>query len=87
MIDEEYIIANDIYFNSTGEFAEVNIIASNSNNFDEIKPKWYYSNHAGATERWFQYKSTQGTYLLIEPDPPLMGEWIKIDPKSLPLPL
>jgi hypothetical protein len=85
MIDEEYILLHDFYFDSIDEFCAVNSIASNSNNFEEITPEWYYSNHAGSTERWFKYNPTQETYILIDPDPPLTGLWEKIDPASPPV--
>jgi hypothetical protein len=47
MIDEEYILLHDFYFDSIDEFCTVNIIASNSHDFEEITPEWYYSNYAG----------------------------------------
>jgi hypothetical protein len=84
MIDEAYMLSNDILFDNIDEFFEVNFIASNNSNFEEIKPGWCSGSVFGSDERWFKHKVTQETYLLVEADPPLMGEWLKIDPASPP---
>lgn len=84
MIDEEYILLNRFYFDSVSDFCKVNVIANDTDKFEEIKPEWYYEN-LGFVERWFKHKVTQETYLLIEPDFPYMGLWTKIDPASPPV--
>jgi hypothetical protein len=85
MIDEDLTILNNFLFKNIDEFVEVDKIVSSNKNFEEIKPEWHYGSNFGSDERWFKYKPTQETYLLVEPDPPLMGMWKKIDPKFPPV--
>jgi hypothetical protein len=82
MIDQDYIVTNDIFFVNPNNFNDVFKIIFNNTDFEEINPKWDYLTIAGPIERWFKYKITQETYLLIEPDPPYAGLWRKIDPNS-----
>jgi hypothetical protein len=84
MIDKSYILSKDIYFDSNDEFFDVFKIANSNDDFEEVKPEWHYENVFGSVERWFRYRPTQETYLLVDSDPPIFGYWIKIDPSSPP---
>lgn len=59
MIDEAYMLSNDILFDNIDEFFEVSFIVRNNSDFDEIKPRWYSGSVFGSDERWFKHKVTQ----------------------------